>query len=215
VALVRPREFDETEVLERALGVFWRRGFEGTSIAALVEATGLQRQSLYNAFTDKHGLFRASLAHYRALLDASLAVLARPGIGLAELRAYMDGVLELQRARGVGACLLVKTAFGPEMDDRDVRRAVEEGARAARDRFARVIESAIERGELARTVSPEASAAFLYAVLNGISALARTGERGQVEAVLTHAFDSLGVAGEPARPVRRRHARAGPSRSPR
>jgi hypothetical protein len=113
----------------------------------------------------------------------------------------------------VGACLLVKTAFGPEMADRDVRRAVEEGARAARDRFADVIELAIERGELARTVSPEASAAFL-AVLNGLSALARTGERGQIEAVLSHAFDSLGGAARPARPVRTGPAvRKGPARA--
>jgi hypothetical protein len=101
------------------------------------------------------------------------------------------------------------------MADRDVRRAVEEGARAARDRFAQVIELAIERGELARTVSSEASAAFLYALLNGLSALARTGERGQIDAVLSHAFDSLGGAARPARPVRPRPARAAASRSPR
>lgn len=60
----RPREFDESEVLLLALGAFWSRGYEGTSMSDLVEATGLAKGSLYQAFGDKRRLFLQSLNCY-------------------------------------------------------------------------------------------------------------------------------------------------------
>ncbi len=59
--MARPREFDRDQVVDRAVDVFWRKGFEATSIRDLVEATGLNRGSLYNTFGDKAGLFEAAL----------------------------------------------------------------------------------------------------------------------------------------------------------
>ncbi len=62
--MARTREFDEGEVLERALGVFWRRGYAATSVEDLTAATGLGRGSLYGAFGDKQALFIACLRRY-------------------------------------------------------------------------------------------------------------------------------------------------------
>ncbi len=64
--MARPREFDRDQVVDRAVEVFWRQGFEATSIQDLVEATGLNRGSLYNTFGDKAGLFEAALERYMA-----------------------------------------------------------------------------------------------------------------------------------------------------
>src|ERR1700722_299427 len=58
------KQFDRDEVLERAMVVFWRNGFQATSIQDLVEATGVNRGSLYPTFGDKRGLFLAVLKHY-------------------------------------------------------------------------------------------------------------------------------------------------------
>ena len=60
----RPREFDVDQALERALTVFWRRGYEGASIAELTEAMGISRPSLYAAFGNKEELFRKALDRY-------------------------------------------------------------------------------------------------------------------------------------------------------
>src|SRR5882762_1036593 len=60
----RTPEFDREQVLDEALRAFWRNGYEATSLNDLLEATGLARQSLYNTFGDKHGLFLASLRRY-------------------------------------------------------------------------------------------------------------------------------------------------------
>jgi AcrR family transcriptional regulator len=60
----RPREFDTDEALDRALEVFWRKGYEGASISELTEAMGINRPSLYAAFGNKEELFRKALDRY-------------------------------------------------------------------------------------------------------------------------------------------------------
>jgi AcrR family transcriptional regulator len=64
--MARPRQFDETEVLDKALQVFWRQGYEGTSLSNLLGATGLTKSSLYAAFGGKADLFRRVVEHYHA-----------------------------------------------------------------------------------------------------------------------------------------------------
>src|SRR6266852_3492764 len=60
----RPRAFDIDKALDRALGVFWRKGYEGTTLSDLTEAMGINRPSLYAAFGSKEGLFRKALDRY-------------------------------------------------------------------------------------------------------------------------------------------------------
>ena len=62
----RPREFDVDAVLIALMELFWRRGYEGTSLADIVEATGLKKGSLYAAFGDKRDMYLKALAHYDA-----------------------------------------------------------------------------------------------------------------------------------------------------
>src|SRR3984957_16068770 len=62
----RPREFDTDAALEKAMRLFWAKGYEGTSIADLTETLGISKPSLYAAFGDKQSLFRAALERYAA-----------------------------------------------------------------------------------------------------------------------------------------------------
>ncbi len=202
--MVRPREFDEAEVLLQALCAFWRLGFDGCSIRDLVTATGLQRQSLYNVFHDKERLFLAALGRYQELVEEALSPLRRPDAGLDELRGYIERVLEDQRARGFGACLMVKTAFGPEIADPRIRHAVQTCARSVRACFTNVIERSIARGDTPSEVDPVTSAAYLYSLFNGLSAFHRTGgEDRHLDAILTQAFASLRQT-VPKNPTRRK-----------
>jgi TetR/AcrR family transcriptional regulator, transcriptional repressor for nem operon len=185
---------NQVEVLDRALISFWRLGYEGCSIADLVQTTGAPRQSLYNAFVDKQGLFLAVLKRYGALLAESLISLRRPEAELPELRNYMENVLAGQAARGVGGCLLVQTSFGPGVQDPQVRRVVEGGASAVRSCFADVIRRAVACGRLPSHVNPNSTADYLYALLNGLSALARSGaKKAELSSVLAHAFATIGI----------------------
>jgi TetR/AcrR family transcriptional repressor of nem operon len=62
--MARPREFDEMAVLDATVQCFWSRGYEATSVKDLIQGTGVTAASLYNAYGDKRGLFRAALDHY-------------------------------------------------------------------------------------------------------------------------------------------------------
>ncbi len=62
--MARPREFDRDKVLTRAMLLFWKQGYEATSVQSLGECVGLHPGSLYNAFGDKHSLFLEVLDHY-------------------------------------------------------------------------------------------------------------------------------------------------------
>src|SRR5579859_2950589 len=73
------KQFDRKDVLESALAIFWSRGYEATSIQALVDATGVNRGSLYGTFGDKQGLFLAVIDHYlETVATAMMAELAKP-----------------------------------------------------------------------------------------------------------------------------------------
>jgi TetR/AcrR family transcriptional repressor of nem operon len=64
--MARPREFDETTVLEAAMNCFWAQGFEQTSVRDLAQRMGITGASLYNAFGDKRSLYRRAFVHYLA-----------------------------------------------------------------------------------------------------------------------------------------------------
>jgi len=154
---------------------FWRLGYEDCSIGDLVEATELQRQSLYNAFGDKHGLFLAALGKYRELVESALAPLRRPDAGMSDIRRFIEETLKLQEEGDFGGCLMVRTALGQGHHDELIRRAVEAGASSVRNCFAQVIRQSMTRKEIAGSVDPEALAGLLFTVLHGLSAFVRTG----------------------------------------
>lgn len=85
----RPREFDADEVLDRALEVFWRKGYEGASLSELTEAMGINRPSLYAAFGNKEELFRKALDRYA---DGPAAY-TREALNAPTARAVVEGLL--------------------------------------------------------------------------------------------------------------------------
>ena len=83
MAIGRPRAFDMDQALERALDVFWRKGYEGASICDLTAAMGINPPSLYAAFGNKEGLFCKALDRYAAMHDVFMQeALALPRRGI-------------------------------------------------------------------------------------------------------------------------------------
>src|SRR4051794_14569799 len=107
----RPREFEVDDVLDRAIEVFRERGYEGSSMADIERATGLNTSSIYNTFGSKKTLFNRSLARYETVrLAAVVEVLSTGTEGLADLHR----ALELQQAEslsewGHGGCFAINT----------------------------------------------------------------------------------------------------------
>src|SRR5512141_139357 len=122
----RPRSFDMDAAVERAMGVFWSRGYHATALPDLLQATKLSRGSLYAAFGDKHSLFLLALDRYiadaLARMDTEFDPRREPVDGL---RAYLAGYVD--RTSGVNGrrgCLLVATAMELAGHDAEVDRRV-------------------------------------------------------------------------------------------
>jgi TetR/AcrR family transcriptional repressor of nem operon len=159
---------------------------------SLVVATGLSRQSIYNIFGDKDGLFRQVLIHYRAIIEQQCRVLHAEDADLISLRAFVLEALKSQRSFGSGACLIVVTAFSPQAQNEDIKPALEDGAQRVRRALETVLARAQLQGELSDKLSISLTASHLYAVMNGLSALQQTGtSQDEIEATLDLAIATL------------------------
>ncbi|MFC4627811.1 TetR/AcrR family transcriptional regulator [Promicromonospora alba] len=127
--MARTQGFDRDVVVRAARTLFWRVGFEGASVPALEEATGLSRSSIYNTFGSKRGLFDAAVQSY---LDEVIRPRLRPlradVVAPEAVLTYVDGLREaFTRADSMSAtsgCLLINTATAPVVHDGEVARVV-------------------------------------------------------------------------------------------
>jgi len=191
VAKGRPREFDAEVALAAALRVFWRRGYEGASMAELTAEMGLTKPSLYGAFGNKESLFRKALDLYERekLGYMREALNAETSRGVAERLLY--GALDMQSSTcgDPKGCLSVISSVACGTEAESVREEVlarsAEAKQAMIDRFAR----ARDEGDLPASIDPEALARYLSAVTQGLAVQASGGAtcpelRGIVETTL-------------------------------
>jgi TetR/AcrR family transcriptional repressor of nem operon len=173
--MARPREFDEAEVLEAALDLFRAKGFDGTTLAELEQATGLGRGSLYGAFGDKRALFLRAVGRYcETAMAHRLEGLAAPGAGRAAIVAlFRDIARAATLDRDRKGCMLTNCSM--ELADRDPDLACQ--AARSLDRFeqafARAIRTGQARGEIALAHDPTRLARFLTVCMEGMLVLAR------------------------------------------
>lgn len=179
----RTREFDTDEVLDRCLTLFWRKGFAGVSLSDLEEATGLGRQSLYNAFGNKEALFAKVLERYDSTSELWLQPLFADDAGLATIRAYAQGALAAQRRSRCSGCLVVKVLWDGGLVDPELARRAQASTRRVRAALGHAIGRAVARGE-ASPGDTARRADLCFAALNGLAALRRAGV-GEDEALAT------------------------------
>lgn len=192
--MARPRAFEREQVVEMALAVFWRQGYQATSVQDLVEATGLNRGSLYDTFGDKHGLFLEVVEYYRTRVSARrLEKLEEPGPLREKITTFFDEVIAFSVGEGrLLGCLMTNSAIELAPHDRDVRLAVAANMGAMEAAFRRALTVARENGELAAEKSPTDLARFLTATANGLRVMAKvTPERAVLRSVARIALQAL------------------------
>src|SRR5579862_5868846 len=110
--LGRPRSFDIDRALDRALQVFWRKGYEGATLSDLTKAVGVNRPSLYAAFGDKEALFRKALDRYLNGPAAYTQEALKEPTARAVIERLLQGAADLNTApRNPGGCLTVQGAL--------------------------------------------------------------------------------------------------------
>jgi TetR/AcrR family transcriptional repressor of nem operon len=164
------RQFDESQVLDAMMRVFWEKGYEATTIDDLVRATGLKRGSLYHAFGDKAGMFCRTLALYREEVQAALIHALRGDDAKLALARFFRLLAEAAREPGRPKGCMMQDA---ERCCERLPEAVAIQARAEADGLERALFELFERaraaGQLADHADSRALARFYTALARGVA----------------------------------------------
>ncbi|UUX51468.1 TetR/AcrR family transcriptional regulator [Nisaea acidiphila] len=173
--MARQKEFDRAEVLENAMRAFWRRGYEATSVQDLVEATGINRGSMYDTFGDKRGLFQAAVQHYITNVSAErLKVVAETDDALAGIRTYFDRLIDFSVGDGRElGCLITNSVVELAPHDEVIGETLRKSFARVEDTFYRALLRAQQAGDLTTGQDIRALARFLTATVNGVRVFAR------------------------------------------
>ena len=157
--------------------LFWRQGYEATSVDELVKETGLAKQSLYNAFGNKRDLFVTVFERYQVQQGAKmLGVLEASGNVKEGFRRLFDAILEASLADDLYyGCLAVNTSTELAPHDPQLRKRLNEAETHKEAVFAAALKKAQQKGDLAPDKDPQALARFLYNVVLGLRVRARRG----------------------------------------
>jgi TetR/AcrR family transcriptional repressor of nem operon len=170
----RQKEFDVDVVCERALDLFWRRGYEATSVADLVDELGIGKASLYAAFGPKHELYLTALRRYVERSGTRIvAELGRDGSPLEAVRTLVNRYVDQAVDQGELGCLVVNAAVELLPSDPEVARLVERSWDTIEVALTVTLSRAVAEGELPETSDPAALAAFLLTFLQGIRVIGK------------------------------------------
>src|SRR6516162_1848486 len=164
------KQFDRGDVLDRAMALFWRRGYEATSIRDLVAATGINRGSIYATFGDKKGLFLAVLDHYGEMIAKPLMA----ELGDQDPRRAIEHMFEsiIRRTRDPRfprGCLNTNTSLECPGGGDEITRKIAEGFGRQESAIYRVLRRAQAQGSLRSTLDARALARFFMAVAQGLN----------------------------------------------
>ncbi len=187
------KSYITADVLEAAMRAFWARGYQGTSMADLVAATGLNRGSLYAGFGNKRDLFLLSLQHYdRSYRMGALEELRRDNDPKQAIFAAFDLVSREDQALP-GGCLMVNSAIELAPHDPEIATLVEASMRQVEAFFANCLHAARALGDLPGDRDIEDTAKVLQGLMVGLFVLRRAkAERPVFNAVLAELRRILG-----------------------
>ena len=180
--MARVREFDEAEALEKAMRLFWQKGYSDTSVRDLVEHTGVAHAGLYTAFGGKRELYQATLDHYNLTYGNLLfGPMEKPDACRAQVEEFFYFILRAVKSETFqNGCMMCNTAveFGNDTHGNSGSIDVLAVASANVERMTTALENALKRalanGEVRDDLDPVAMASFFGTVFYGIAVLSRS-----------------------------------------
>ena len=189
----RPRSFDIDRALDRALVVFWRKGYEGASLSDLTKAVGVNRPSLYAAFGDKEALFRRVLDRYLKGPAAYAKEALREPTARAVVERLLLGGANLNTARrNPGGCLMVQGALASGEAADSIRQELTACRTAGEAAMRRRFERAKSESDLPANVNPADLACYIATVIYGMAVQAAGGaSRSELQRVVEMVLRTL------------------------
>lgn len=173
----RTPKFHRETALNNALKLFWRKGYNATSMKDIEEEMDMRPGSIYAAFGNKEALFKETLEEYANLAaDEFEQTLAQKTSVLQGLSLYLRNIAVMTATcQPTKACMLVKTLLEFTPEDKAFSDPVRSYLEGFEQRFSEAFELAQQRGEIGRSQSPERLARLLQTNIIGLRTMARRG----------------------------------------
>ncbi|MGX5010621.1 TetR/AcrR family transcriptional regulator [Enterobacter asburiae] len=173
----RPRQFDRDQALIKARNLFWRQGYEGTSMSDLVAELGIASARIYKAFGSKEQLFREAIAHYENE-EGSFAdrALTTEGDVRQAIKTLLNDAITLYSQPGKPhGCMVVATAASVSAENDGIKSWLAEHRLLRTQQIIDRLRLAVQNGELPETTDPDSLGDFFAVFLHGLSVQARDG----------------------------------------
>lgn len=184
--MARPKAFNEEEVLDKAVAVFWAKGYEATSMQDLVDAMGIQRGSLYAAFGSKQQLFLQSLDRYgKVVVKQFLDILESKPSAIESIELFFAQLVEhLLTAGPLRSCLVTNSAIERGLRDEETKKQVLQLLNALEKGFYQALQRAREKGEISTDLDINKLANFLTSSMQGLLVMGKVcSERSVLEGI--------------------------------
>ncbi|MDR3681474.1 MAG: TetR/AcrR family transcriptional regulator [Flavipsychrobacter sp.] len=174
--MARTKDFDENEVLTKAIQVFWLKGYNGTSMQDLVDSLGISRSSLYDTYTDKHTLFMKALESYQNSGAATIRDIIDNSASAKEtikrlLELAIGDLLSDKEQKG---CFMVNAEVEVASHDAEVNTLVCKNDQQMEDAFYQVIQKGKDSGEIKNKQDARALARFIFNAVKGMRVTAKS-----------------------------------------
>ncbi len=173
--MARKKNFDESEVLDKALKIFWTKGFNATSIQDLVDGLGINRASMYDTWGDKHNLYMKSLERYRQNASSQLLNEIRSNKSALDiLKGFLksnarESALDPEKK----GCFMINSISELANSDDSVNELTSKHRKTFEGVLAEIIREGQESGEIQRKFDSEVLARFLYSTVSGIRVIGK------------------------------------------
>ncbi len=192
--MARTKEFQEEVVLDKAIALFWCKGFNAASAQDLVDCLGISRSSLYDTFGDKRSLFIAALKRYREQQATALIAMLASSSGIKKtirdlFKYAISETLQYKLHKG---CFIVNSTIEVAPTDKDVAALVTRNMQYIEEAFYTAIKKGQALGEISESKDARALARFFFNNITGIRVAAKIGADEKIyEDILTIVLSTL------------------------
>lgn len=170
----RVKQFDEQEVLNKAMQTFWEKGYEKTSMQDLVNDMGIHRRSIYDTFGDKHELFLKSLDHYEHRLNQIIHQQITQDMTIIEKLETLFLIVIATDDEHPKGCLIVNTATELSLIDKEIEQKIQELFEKSEMYLYQLLVEARNKGEVSKDENLQELASYLHNAWVGIRVLVKT-----------------------------------------
>jgi AcrR family transcriptional regulator len=189
----RKKEYDPSEVLQKAMYLFWQNGYRSTSLRMLEKELGINQFSIYSSFESKHNLFVEVLQQYRKhMREGIVQILINSEGDLDDIKHFFNAFVEaVQNGESPNGCLVANTAAEIGSSDNQIHEALKAYFSMMEEAFYELLKKSQSRGQLAKDIDLREKAKYLVTCTEGLSLSSKIMDESDLHSFISSVMNSL------------------------